>query len=293
VTTTAAAPAPADVRLGHEDVPKPSEDDERFWSVTTIIGQLDKPALLYWSAEEAAKCAVSVARSLPARIEEEGPEAVVKWLRDARFRPPKGQRSAADLGSAVHDACEEYAFTGQRPEVDDEVRPFLEQFDRWAQVWQPEYLAAEAAVYNRTYGYAGTLDAIAVVDGQKVLLDYKTSRKSIDGQGKPTGPYPEAALQLAAYRYSELLATWRARRFERYRRRYYLLSASEIELGHPMPALDGGVVLHLTPEHATLHALRCDEEVFESFLYAIEIARWQIEMSKHVVGSPLERGAPS
>lgn len=276
-----------DLRLGHDDTAKPTEEDSRFWSVTTIINTLDKPALLWWSAEQAAEAACDVASSLSTRIEEEGREAVVKWLRDARFRPKKGQRTASDLGSAVHDACEEYAFTGVRPEVDDEVRPFLEQFDRWAQKVQPEYLAAEAAVYHRKYGYAGTLDAIARVGGQTVLIDYKSTRKVTGSDGKPSGPYPEAALQLAAYRHAELLATWRARRYERLRRRYYLLSATEADLGVPVPEVDGGCVLHLTPAHASLHPVRCDEEVFESFLYAIEAARWQIELSKHVIGSPL------
>jgi hypothetical protein len=286
--TAVATPAPTDVRVGEVDVPKPEADDERFWSVTTIIGQLDKPALLYWAAEMTAEAACDQADYLAKRIQSEGREAVVKDLRDARFKKPKGQRSATDLGSAVHDACEEYAMTGVRPEVDDEVRPFLERFDTWAQKAQPAYEAAEAAVYNRTYGYAGTLDAIAVVDGQRVILDYKTSRKSVDSQGKPSAPYPEAALQLAAYRYSELVATWRARRFEKYRRRYYLLSATEAELGRPMPALDGGVILHITPEHATLHPVKCDEAVFESFLFTIEIARWMTEGSKNVIGSPIE-----
>ena len=32
------------------DVKKPADDDLRMWSVTTIIGCLDKPALMYWAA---------------------------------------------------------------------------------------------------------------------------------------------------------------------------------------------------------------------------------------------------
>lgn len=277
------------ILLGEIDA-KPTEKDLRFYSVTTINGALDKPALLYWAAEKTAELAVSVAGSLASRIEEEGRDNIVKWLRDARFRPPKGQVSASELGTQVHDAVEQYALTGTRPDVENpEVVPFLDRFDEWAQIWQPEYIAAEAAVYNKTYGYAGTLDAIAIIDGAKVLLDYKSSRRSIGSDGKPTGPYPEAALQLAAYRYAELLATWRARRFERYRRRYYLLSTAEEELGVPMPKLDGAVVLHLTPEHATLHPVKADEEVFTKFLHTIEIFDWATDLSKSVIGAPMTR----
>jgi hypothetical protein len=277
------------VVLGEVDA-KPEKADQRFYSVTTVIGALDKPALLYWAAEQAASLAVSVAGSLPLRINEEGEESVIKWLRDARFRPPKGQRSAAALGTAVHDACEQYALTGIKPEVDDEVQAFLDRFDEWAQVWQPKYEAAEAAVYSTTYGYAGTLDAIATIDGQRVLLDYKSSRRSVGSDGKPSHPYPEVALQLAAYRYADFMATWRARRFEQFRRRYYLLNTDEAALGAPMPEVDGAVVIHITPEHCDAYPVRCDAPVFDAFCYTIEIFRWTNGLSKSVLGEPLERG---
>ena len=275
-----------DPRLGHDDSAKPSEGDERFWSVTTIIGTLDKPALLYWAAEQAAEAACDIAGSLRTRISEDGREAVVKWLRDARFRPRKGQRTATALGSAVHDACEELALTGTWPRVDDEVRPFVENADRLLQRLQPTFEAAEAAVYNRTYGVAGTLDAIAVIDGQRLVLDWKTSRKDADAQGNATTAYPEHALQLAAYRNMELLATFRARRFEKFRRRYYLLSEAEAADAVAMPETDGAMVLHLTPGHGAAVPVRTDEVVWEAFLYAQEVARWQLEVSKTVIGDP-------
>jgi len=278
------------ILLGHDDVAQPQNEDLRFYSVTTLIGALDKPALLYWAAEEAAKCAVKSANSLSGRIEEEGEAAVIKWIRDARFRPLKGARSASELGTAVHDSVEKYALTGVKPDVDEEVQPFLDRFDEWAQLWQPKYIAAEAAVYNKTYGYAGTLDAIAEIDGQKVLLDYKSSRKSVGSDDKPTKPYPEAALQLSAYRYAELIATWRARRFEKYRRRYYLLNDDEQDMGVPMMKLDGAVVLHLTPEHAELYPVKADEQVFEKFLYCIEVFDWANDLAKSVIGQPLRKG---
>ena len=281
---------PGTIILG-EDTVKPAKDDARFYSVTTLIGALDKPALLYWAAEQTAIQAVAVAGSLSARIEEEGEREVIKWLRDARMRPQKGQRTASDLGTAVHDACEQYALTGIKPEVDEEVQPFLDRFDEWANIWQPEYLMAEAAIYNPTYGYAGTLDAICKIDGQTVILDYKSSRKSVGSDGNPSHPYPEVGLQLSAYRYAELVATFRARRFERYRRRYYLLSEMERELCQPVPAVDGAVVLHLTPEHADLYPVKADEEVFQSFLFTIEIFRWSNDISKRILGDPIVKGA--
>jgi hypothetical protein len=276
--------------LPEVDVDKPAPDDQRLYSVTTIIGALDKPALLYWAAEEAAKAAVGVAKSLPVRLEEDGPEEVIKWLRDARFRKPKGQRSATELGTAVHDALEQLALTGQFPDVDDEVRPFIVQADKWMQKFQPVYEAAEMTIYNPTYGYAGTLDAIAVVGGVRFLLDYKSSRKSIDSRGKQTTPYPEqVGLQLAAYRYGEYAASWRPRRYEYQRRRYYLLGMTERDNAQPVPEVDSCLVLHLTPDHCDAFPINANEDAYQAFLYTLECYRWVNQTSKHIMGDPLEK----
>ena len=278
-----------------EDKPKdeqlltnPLPDDFRMYSVTTILGALDKPALIYWAATETAKAAVSAAKSLPIRVEEDGPEATVKWLEDARFRRPRGLRSATELGTAVHDALEQLALTGKFPEVDDEVRPFIEKADAWMQKFQPVYQASELTVYSPNYGFAGTLDAIATIDGIRFIIDYKTSRKSFDNRGKPTSPYPEqVGLQLAAYRFSQYAATWRPRRYEHMRRRYYLLGTDERETAVPVPEVDMGLVLHLTPEHCEAYPINCDEKAFDAFLFTLECYRWINETSKTVMGQPL------
>mgnify|MGYP000974589100 FL=1 len=270
------------------DGQKPADDDERHWSVTTILGCLKAEGLLYWTAEEAAKAAVNSAASLQSRIEEEGREAVIKWLRDARFRRAKGERTAAELGTEVHAACEAYALTGQRPDVDAEVQPFLDQFDRWAQEFQPVYQAAEVTVYSPSYGYAGTCDAFLTVGGVRCIVDYKSSRKSFDNRGNPTTPYPEVALQLAAYRHAELAAVWRPRRMEQYRRRYYLLGQAEREMAVPVPEVDTGLVIHITPDHCDAYPVECGPDIFEAFLFVQEAARWQFQTSKTVIGRPLE-----
>lgn len=285
-------------------------DDLRLWSVTTIIGVLDKPALLYWAAEETARAAVAIAGSLPQRIAEDGEEQVVRWLRDARFRRPKNRLSATSLGTCVHDACETYALTGQRPSLDEleaivrrEGGPgfegegvaaeaavldrILDQFDRWLDRFQPTYDATEVVVYSPRWGYAGQADAFLRIDGVRLIVDYKTSRDGYDGRGNPKSPYPEAALQLAAYRYAELAAVWRPRRLERFRRRYYLLGADERDRAVPVPQVDGGAVIHLTPDHCEIFPVRCDEAVHEAFLFVQEAARWHLETSRDVIGPPM------
>lgn len=279
---------PTDIPLvgGVDDV-KPDPTDDRYWSVTTILGCLDKAALQYWAALETAKAAVDNLGIVESRLQREGRDSAIDFLKNARFRPAKGQRSAKDLGTAVHAACESYALSGMRPKVDDEVRPFLRQFDRFLSEFQPKYIATEVTVYHPTYGYAGTADAFMEIDGQRVIVDYKTSRETYDGRGNEKGPYSEVALQLAAYRYASMAAVWRARRFESFKRRYYLLSQMEKAQAAPVPEVDGGVVIYLTPERYGVYPIRCDESVWEQYLYVIEAARWSFETAKNVIGNPL------
>lgn len=290
------------------DIKTADDQDRLFWSVTSIIGVLEKPGLMYWSAEEAAKAAVSSAKSLPARIDEEGEAAVIKWLRDARFRRPKDRLSATALGSVAHAACEEYALTGVRPDPErvgqlvaaeglddpsaidhegDVIERMLDQFDGWLQRFTPEYQATEVVVYDTRYGYAGQTDAFLTVDGFRAIVDYKSSREPRDGRGKPKTPYPEVALQLAAYRHAEFAAVWRPRRTEKMRRRYYALSPEEEQLAVPVPEVDGGLVIHLTTEACEAYPVDCGVDRHTDFLYVQEAFRANQNL-KDAVGPPLE-----
>lgn len=296
--------------LPADDAAKQAPNDLVLWSVTAIIGVLEKPALLYWTAEEAAKAAVASHRSLGQRIEEEGEEAVVKWLRDARFRRPADRLSNMDLGSVCHSACEEYALSGIRPDddylanlviqtagpkfsgIESEVRILslmLDRFDGWLQQFTPSYQATEVAVYSPKYGYAGTTDAFLTIDGFRAICDYKSSREPRDSKGKPKSPYPEqVGLQLAAYRYAEMAAVWRPRRTEKYRRRYYLLGPAEQAMAQPVPEVDGGLCIHITIEACEAFPIRCDSEVWRAFLHTQEAFRWMNQTSRDAMGPPLE-----
>jgi hypothetical protein len=275
----------------------PERGDLELWSVTTIIGALDKPALLYWSSEQTALAAVHFEKTWRGMLADDEPDcahtdanscAAVKWLRDARFRRPKGLRSATELGELVHAACEAYALTGTKPKVDPEVAPFLDRFDEWLQHFGPSYQATEVAVYHPDLGYAGTADAFLTIDGVRYIADYKSTRKHLDAQGRPTTPYPEqVGLQLAAYRWAKYAAVWRPRRMEKFRRRYYLLGPDEQALAAPVPQVDTGLVIHLTPEACEAFPMVCDETVFEAYLAAQDAARWLFQTSRDVMSDPL------
>ena len=297
--------------LGQEpiEVERADEQDLTLWSVTTIIGCLDKPALLYWAAEQTATAAIDNLATWKAMLEDRGRAEAVKWLRDARFRRPKTKLSSAELGTAVHAVCEEYALTGVRPDMDriaaavrvegdsttniaDEaqlISQMLDHFDRWLQRFTPSYQATEVCVYDPEYGYAGQSDGFLTIDGFRAIIDYKSSREALDARGKARTPYPEqVGLQLAAYRHASYAAVWRPRRMEKYRRRYYLLSDSERSMAQPVPEVDGGLCIQITPESCEAYPIRCDNEVHRAFLFTLEVFRWVEQTSKTAMGHPLE-----
>jgi hypothetical protein len=268
----------------------PDQDDLRLWSVTTLIGALDKPALVYWAALETAKAAVDKVSVWTSILDSDGRDEAINYLKGARFRRGRGERSATELGTAVHAACEHKVIYGvwrQEDLGDMELRPFMVQFGQYLRDFEPHYLASEVTVFNPTYGYAGTADAFIEIEGHKYIVDIKTSRDSNDGQGKPKTPYSEAALQLSAYANAELAAVWRARQSEQYKRRYYLLNDTERALGVPVPEVDMGLVLMLFPDRYALHPVRVDAEIFEFFLHTVECARWVNDVSKTVFGPAL------
>lgn len=277
------------------DVEAPAPGDQELWSVTSILNVLDKPGIAYWSASEAAYCAIRSERTWKAMLADDGEKAAVKWIRDARFRPAKNRLSDSAFGSAIHDLCEQTALTGQlqKPTRERFVEDYdaavacMEQFDRWLQRAQPEYLATEMTVFTPTYGVAGTSDGIFVLKGRRAQFDYKSSKKSFDDNGKPTGLYDEIGLQLAAYRYAEFTSVWHARRFEKFRRRYYLISEEEKAMAAPVPEVDCGIGIKITPEHCVAYDIDCGPDVYEFFLYVLESARYKYERARTIIGKPL------
>lgn len=294
MSAVAAAPALGQPALENS---QPQPDDLQLWSVTTIIDTLAKPALMYWAAEQSALAAVHSEATWKGMIADDEPDCrhvdakscpAVKYLRDARFRKPKGLRTATELGELVHKACEQYALTGTKPEVDADVVPFLDQFDAWLDRFGPSYQATEVAVFHPELGYAGQADAFLTIDGVRYIADYKSTLSAEDAQGNPTKPYPEqVGLQLAAYRHARYAAVWRPRRAEKMRRRYYLLGPDEQAMAVPVPEVDTGLVIHITPESCEGFPIVCDEDVFEAYLAVQDAARWVQQTSRTVMSAPL------
>lgn len=243
---------------------------ETYWSVTTILSAMPKPALLPWGIKAVAETAVTSRDVVAAMLDRcETPAACVKgdfcapcietirWLKGS---PYAKRDAAADLGTYVHNAVEAYVLGKPFPKWPPLVKPRMDAFLQYLADYKPDYELTEASVYNRSERYAGTLDAIVVIHGRRLLLDVKTGGEQV---------YPETALQLAAYRHAEFIG---------------LPDGSE----EPMRETDGAAVLHIPAEGGyELVDVQTDDEVFRTFLYVREVFRFQEDLSKRVIRGPL------
>ncbi|MBH1932788.1 hypothetical protein I5Q34_00500 [Streptomyces sp. AV19] len=208
-------------------------------SITTITGMLNKAALAPWYAREAAEYAVSSWSELSSLPERERIDLI-------KAAPRRTSEAAATLGSNVHAAVEKLAtgqtLNGHGPELDT----FLDQFGDFCATWNPEFIAAEATIWNRAHEYAGTLDAIVSIAGRNYLVDYKTGA---------SGVWPDVQLQLEGLAHGE-----------------FILHEDGAEL--PMPHIDALAALHLRPEGWELVQVHRCETAWRAFLGARAALTW-------------------
>jgi len=100
------------------------------------------------------------------------------------------KNKSAEEGTRVHEAAEAI-LTGKEPVVDSDISPSVEVFrkfikERNVQV-DPEWVERRVSNFNERY--AGTVDAVAFIDGKLGVLDLKTS----------AAIYRDYTLQLGAY----------------------------------------------------------------------------------------------
>lgn len=103
---------------------------------------------------------------------------------------------ASAIGTAFHHAVEQYldtgAFTIHMAKYDScvpRVTGMVESWIDWAASIDGLIYHTEMKVVSKAYTYSGTLDAVGVIDGTRLIIDWKTSSRI----------YPEMALQLSAY----------------------------------------------------------------------------------------------
>jgi hypothetical protein len=226
--------------------------------VTTILGNgIPKPALVKWSADTTINYAVDNW----AELGELPVSERIKRLSGARF---KDRDNAARRGTEVHGYGERLV-AGESVTPPDELLGHVEAYAQFLDAWDVQPLYTESTVISYRYAYAGTFDLVASlrhptnpVTRVTWLLDIKTSRSGVFG---------EHALQLAAYRFADVL-----------------LDRSGDE--QPMPLIDRCGVVHVRSDGAELIPVTADLLQYRTFLYSQQIAQF-VETSRDLVGEPL------
>lgn len=173
-------------------------DGKPMTGCTTILGVLNKPALVGW----AAKMAVEYIKentlrtgSLEDMKYENGqfvPEGVKlgdyivseKLLEEAKTAYAKKRDDAASKGTDTHALVEDYinqclignGYADERIEHSAQIRPFV----MWAIKENIRFIASEKQLYSKSLFIAGTADLIFEKDGKRYLGDIKTYKKIWD-----------------------------------------------------------------------------------------------------------------
>jgi hypothetical protein len=162
-------------------------DGKRVPGVTTVLGVLDKPALVGWAATTAAEAtAEACSNGIP-------PDEAKKIGRAAVFQR---RDKAADLGTRAH-ALVEAHFAGEDIlgidiSDDDNAKAFvcarraIEHIERTC-----DRVVLSETAYTSPLGFGGTLDLVVERDGKLLIADLKTGK----------GVHDEVVPQLAAYRF--------------------------------------------------------------------------------------------
>lgn len=237
----------------------------RVPSVTTILDKgIPKPALVKWSGDATAEAAVDRWEELS----ELPPATRLKELRAARYAT---RDAAANRGSQVHALAERLAM-GETVTVPDELTGHVGSYVQFLDEWDVQPVMLERVVHSKRHDYCGTFDMIADLldpwDPEpdpalrrrvRWLLDIKTNRSGVFG---------ETALQLAAYRYADVVIDEEA--------------GEEI----PMPEVEATGVVHVRADGYDLVPVVAGPAQHRTFLYVQQVAAFT-EGGRDLIGEPL------
>jgi len=151
-----------------------SVDGEYVPATTTVLDNIAKPGLVPWAASMGARW------FLEHQEEKLSLDAMAKGIRNAHRA---SNREALKIGHQAHGYCQnaiEWKL-GLRKEI-PEMPPHenavnsVNAFRNWVKEHDVNWFATEQKVYNREHKYAGTLDAVAEVDDEFCVIDFKTSK---------------------------------------------------------------------------------------------------------------------
>jgi len=236
--------------------------------ITSIIGVLDKPALVGWAKRETAIAAVRNWKTVAQMVADQPPiedqlsyHPAVAYL---KATPGYQRDAAANAGTIVHAIAEAIA-KGEEPVIPDEYEGFARSFIRdFIEKHQPKFhpLYVEYMVYHEgddvVLPYGGTGDLICRIDDEVWCIDNKTNA---------SGVYPETGLQLAAARWAKFIGR------------------PDDPKRYALPKVDRCGVLWIRPEGAELIPYDVTPREFQAFAAARLAWDWVNNRAKQVKGA--------
>ncbi|MFA5080279.1 MAG: hypothetical protein WC472_01500 [Candidatus Paceibacterota bacterium] len=164
--------------------------NKRAKGTTTIIGIKDKsPQLVSW--------ATGLAEDYLMDILLKGEQIAADDILTACNLHSVKKQEAADIGTEIHEWAEQYikwslgikGFNKPSIPKKKEVKLGVRSFLKWVNDHNVKFISSERVVYSRKYGFIGTMDIEAIIDGKLALTDLKSS----------SGLYNTVRMQTSAY----------------------------------------------------------------------------------------------
>ncbi len=157
-------------------------------SVTSILQVVAKPGLETWKQSQCIEAALTLPRV-------EG-ESLDDFAKRVVLDAAEHSKTARELGTRVHAACEDWMKTTAWPHEPD-VDLMVKAFSTWFfETVKAESIEVEVPVVSRL-GFGGKIDLFAdLMEGVYSVVDIKTQATK---PSKPFNEYPEWGMQLAAY----------------------------------------------------------------------------------------------
>lgn len=139
--------------------------------VTTVLGLLNKPALVMW----AYKLGTQNIKFWEITNKSKNIGTIAHYLIECKINNERPDKN--------------YLNDFSKNEVDGGYCSY-NLFDKWLNSHKVVFQDSELQLVSEEYGYGGTIDIIAYVDGKKTLIDIKTGKNV----------FPETQYQLSAYK---------------------------------------------------------------------------------------------